>query len=634
MRPFPDISTYSDNGSSTMSTWLYHFWLFSFKTAKHWGRGPQVWTADILGIDKFGPGKLILDSSPATPATNPDTPMSVCRDDAINTISTRSSTSPTILCRWSIHYTELIEYEEIPSPPLQSPVHMDLDDESSWPSWPASHNQDFADTLSKGLENNDFTFVGSNNVPLAVNQVVRAVQKSPEEFDEEALGFAIMGRNIDLVFSILRKFWKTDYNIKSLYPFHLAAAYLDGSRSCCNMLDKITYWLPLSQHYVDDLGHTVLDQLMVTILKAHTACLPSVADSSLREDNRFEGEDVDICGRWDADSACVRELLAKGNPCIPYEWKHVFCHTSVQAICHAIGTLFGRYSHGMDSLSGLFISRCSNCGLKLQLLPLHTLLVVGFHLSRSGCRGETLFGILACLLSLLSVGAKPQSKADISLQALVGNEEGNDCDHKELDAAELAEGLAATLQATWSQEMATTWKVIICVLRQSRSEWRGETCSNVSERMDYFDSSTIDSEDEIDINENREGPPYLPIDCDCSDENGKVNYFGRQRSLATIWAAVRTELLTYRRRTEEDAWLSPHFDMESLADGLKAGGRVSIPLVENNMMKRFCKCGRFIKELPDCTLADDACAYYFSNLDDWGRTTFIASPEYRRDEWC
>lgn len=632
MRPFPDISTYSDNGSSTMSTWLYHFWLFSFKTAKHWGHGPQEWTADILGIDKFGPGKLILDSSPTTPATNPDTPMSISRNDHVNIIATGSSTSPIMLCRWSIHYIERIRYERIPSPPLQSPVYMDLDNEASWPSWPASHNLDLADTLSKGLEKNGFTFVGANDVPLAVNQVVRAVQKSPEELDEEALGFSIMSRNIDSVSDILEKLYDTKYKIKSLHPFHLAAAYLDGSRSCCNILNELMQYLPLAQHYVNDLGHTVLDQLMVTILKAHTACLPSVADSSLREDKRFEGEDVDICGRWDADSACVRELLAKGNPGIPYEWKHVFCHTSVQAICHSIGTLFGYYPHGIERPSGLFISRCSHCGLKLQLQPLHTLLVVGFHLSRSGWRDETLFGILACLLCLLSVGAKPHSKANISLQVLVGNDEGKDCSHKELDAAELAEDLSATLQATWSHEMATTWKVIIYILRKSRSEWTGESCSNLSKPTDYFDSSTIISEDETDANEIREGPLYLPTDCDCSVRNGKVNYFGRQRSLATIWAAVRTEFLTYRRLTEEDAWLSPYFNMESLADGLEAGGRVSILLVENNMMKCFCKCGRFIEELPDCTRADDACAYYFSNLDDWGRTTFIASPTLRRDQ--
>ena len=629
MRSFSSISTYTNNNCSTISTWLYHFWLFSFKTAKHWGHGPREWTDEILGIDKFGPGKLILESSPTTPATDPNTPMSISQDDATNNNATGTSTSPTLLCRWSIHYVQRINYERIPSPTLQSSVHMDLDDEASWPSWPASHKPDFADTLSKGLEKRSYTAVGSDDVPIAMSQLVQAAQRSPEELREEALGFSIMGRNLGAVSDILEKLQDKNYKIDSLYPFHLAVAYLDGSRSCCNILDELMMSLPLAQYYVNDLGYTVLDQLMINILKAHTSCLPSVVDVSLRKDKRFEGEDVDICGRWDADSACVRELLAKGNPCIPFEWKHAFCHTSVQAICHSIETLFGPL-HGPDinTSSGLFIRRCSYCGLKLQLLPVHALLVVGFHLSRSGCRGETLFGILACLLCLLSVGAKPQRKANVCLHVLVGSEAGGDCDHEELDAVELSEGLAATLQASCSQEMAATWKVITFILKQSRSEWTGEKRPNVSEPMDeYFDTSTIDGEEESDTDESEESPPCLPTKCDCDFAR---NYFGGQRSLATIWAAVKTELLTYRRLTEEDAWLSPYFNMRSLADGLENGGRVTIPLVEINMMKPFCRCGKFDGELPGCTLVDEACAWYFSNLEDWSRTTFITAPE---DRW-
>ena len=179
--------------------------------------------------------------------------------------------------------------------------------------------------------------------------------------------------------------------------------------------------------------------------------------------------------------------------------------------------------------------------------------------------------------------------------------------------------------------MATTWKVIIYILRQSRSELTVENCLNISERMDDFDSSTIDGEKGSDNNEDGENPPYLPFECDTCSWSPAKNYFGGQRSLATIWAAVKTELLTYRRLTEEDAWLSPHFDMDSLAEGLEAGGKATIPLVKKKMMKCFCKCGRFQDEHPECTRTDEACAYYFSNLDDWDRTTFIMSPTHRWD---
>ena len=30
-----------------MSTWLYQFWFFPFKTVKHWGRGPRGWTESL-----------------------------------------------------------------------------------------------------------------------------------------------------------------------------------------------------------------------------------------------------------------------------------------------------------------------------------------------------------------------------------------------------------------------------------------------------------------------------------------------------------------------------------------------------------------------------------------------------------
>ena len=53
--------------------------------------------------------------------------------------------------------------------------------------------------------------------------------------------------------------------------------------------------------------------------------------------------------------------------------------------------------------------------------------MVAFHLSVSGCPGESLFGILACLIYLLGLGANPCLRADISLAVLVGAEEPTDC---------------------------------------------------------------------------------------------------------------------------------------------------------------------------------------------------------------
>ena len=59
-----------------MSTWMYQVWLFSFKTAKNWGRGPQNWTADILGLGVYQQRTTISNSLPSTPSGSVATPAS------------------------------------------------------------------------------------------------------------------------------------------------------------------------------------------------------------------------------------------------------------------------------------------------------------------------------------------------------------------------------------------------------------------------------------------------------------------------------------------------------------------------------------------------------------------------------
>lgn len=132
----------------------------------------------------------------------------------------------------------------------------------------------------------------------------------------------------------------------------------------------------------------------------------------------------------------------------------------------------------IDTPSGLFMRRCSHCGLKLQLLSLHTLVLVGLHLSRSGCKNKTLFDILACLLCLLSYGANPTLTANISLQALLGNEEVDECSHQELDPAEPAEKVLTSLKTMLSQELSIGWQVICNVIRRSQSDGESDPPSH------------------------------------------------------------------------------------------------------------------------------------------------------------
>ncbi|KAL6712976.1 hypothetical protein ACLMJK_009531 [Lecanora helva] len=619
----------------TLSTWMYQFWFFCFKTAKHWGRGPHDWTADLLNFNKFIQQNLISYSSPAAPGqdanipTSGSSPIGFYMPDSMNRTAIQE---PSQLCRWSIHYKPP-KYESIPSPPLQSET-FDLDDETNWPAWSDSQDSDeYVGKLSKNLETNDFSTIGAKDLPIATNQVVKAANRSPDELHLEALGFAIMSGNLELLEAQLENIHINNIDVSGLHPFHLAITYLNGAKECCNVFDSLDKSFSVHKGFVNDLGHTLLDQSMITILKSHTSCLPSLVDPAFKKEKGFEAENIDICGRWDADSDCVRRLMADGITSIPFEWKHVFCHTSAQAICHCIWMIFGLDGNPyINRLSGLFVRRCSECGLKLELFPLHTLVLIPFHLAQSGCKGETLFGVLACLLCLMRYGANPLLKANISVQALFGNEDTETCSHEELDPIQLTAKLPVGVAAAWSPELNIGWQVFCNVLRHSRARLKVKSSFDGAESVgadgnDVFDAFVNYTEDNMDINNDEAQEIYdnhAIRYCNGHDQG----YFGHSEILAALWAAVQVELLTYRRLRVGDSWISEKFDMKALNDGLIGRRSLVIPFTEERLMKPICSCGEFDDDFTGCYRLEDAVTEPFSNLDDWHRSNYIECSAY------
>jgi hypothetical protein len=140
-----------------------------------------------------------------------------------------------------------------------------------------------------------------------VSAVVKAVKSSPNALLEEAIGFSIMGRNASLLYDLLQKAKDTNLVSSNLNPFHLATSYLDGSKTCCLILNILFNEAPvewrqdLRKHNSNDLGHTLLDTLMITILRNHTFVSPGTVDNTLKRRHIFPGQEADICGRWDAD---------------------------------------------------------------------------------------------------------------------------------------------------------------------------------------------------------------------------------------------------------------------------------------------------------------------------------------------
>ncbi len=553
---------------------------------------------------------------------------------------------PIPLCRWSIH-TKTVSYERIPSPPPLVLENVDPNDEKTWTLWPDNGSiEHVVDTLQDALESNDFSNIDVKDLPISATQVIKAAKRSPETLLEEAFGFSIMARNLDLIYDTLEYTDLGRFANGGLYPLHLAASYLDGGKTCCSVFSMIVTGMPTGEAsvrklYTNHLNHTVLDNLMMAILKAHTSCLPSVVDDAFKKEPRFAGEEVDICGRWDADSRCIRALLANSIPTIPLEWKHMFCHTSVQVICHCIGELFGpRWSPDINSPSGIFTKRCPNetCGLKLQLMPLHTLVVTAVNLASQGRSGETLFGMLACLLCLLKNGANPFLTAPVSLDSLLGTEDGHHCTHEELDPLELARKVPDHIIRGWSHEVNTGWQLFCYVLMLSQSEWRPKprqreksTSDSHNEFSDFVQDSTS-VEDAMSI-----------VDSDTDDESAELLFptvcghedscwFGHNRNLSTLWAAVQTEFVTYRQVEEGDPWISCNFNMDSLLESLTSGRELSIKLVQEDMMRGYCECGEFYDADSVCARSEDVSRVHFANLEDWSRSTFLEIP-VDRDVW-
>ena len=600
-----------------MSTWLYQFWSYGFKAAKCWGYGPREWDAKSLRLDAF------KGLSPTPPANTPRADIGSVYDQPPRTSLRANNMSsildtipkPSPLCRWSIHYHSDIQYERCPSRNPTPELDPDPLDEESWKPWPESWKElPYQKRLLNNLESNDFSNIKSGTLPMAVPHIVKAFEKSGNELLEEAIGFSIIARNLELFYNLIDKWRSTSKSerteamdkIRKLNPLHLATTYLDGSKACCTMVNALLSTdleLNFRASSVNSLGHTVFDNLLIAILKAHTSITPGAVDDALRDERRFPGEEVDICGRWDADSDCVRALYSAGTPCIPLTWKHKFCHTSAQTIYHCIEILCD-YNIGARDVtiveipSGLFLKHCRSCGLKMRLGSLHSTVLTAFGLAQYGAKDEDLFGMLAVLLAMLRNGADSSERANVSVPALFEEVEsdwsnGTECDHEELSPAELASRVPLCVREKWSKDTRVGWEIFCSILQRSEHGWK--------------------------INE-------LPITLEgtCrNDGNYCADFFGTDRSLALLCGAVQVELLTYRRLQDGDPWVSSNFDMCALRDGFLNGGHVSVGLVENDMMNEVCDCGRFEARYPICPQAQKVTRYYFSNLEDWSRSTFI-----------
>jgi hypothetical protein len=581
-----------------MSDWLYQYWFFCFKTTKYWGEGPTAWTSELLEFDRF---------SSRTQRNITETSQELLQDDGEDS---NSSHSPTDLCRWYVHIRDWKGLRKIKR--------------GDWPRWSKNQRQPELPTrLRNALEHNDFSPTRAADLPVAIPVIAKAAERAPNELLLDSLGFSIMSRRRDQVDRIIAKMKRNNISYIRLYPLHMAAAYLDGYESCCGIFSLLVGDLrgaQLSKAFVNDLGHTVWDSFMISILKSHSSAKPFIVDQTWKDAGRFPGEEVDVCGRWDADSPALRYLLASGISSTPFAWKHKFCHTSIQATCHCIIAMHKLTANSIvyEAPSGLYIRWCLHCGVKLQLDTLHSLVMTAYHLANNSCQYEDLFGVLACLLCFIACNEDPKKVSSVSVVALMETDtlEG-ECEHEELTAAGLAEKISLYPSVcTWNTTVQSGWAVFCGVLRLCEdAHAQAHTTMDIDPRYDRFytpdndsESKVEDVEDDIDIllrfdkvygSRNRNRSIYY-----CPSHFKIVpGSFRARPDLASLWATIQAEILIHRRLNESMSWISAKFSMAILRDQIAKKLPLSVAYLDEALIKPHCPCGRFEGE-PLAILSD------------------------------
>ncbi|KAF4341644.1 hypothetical protein FBEOM_4381 [Fusarium beomiforme] len=599
--------------------YFHELYLHGYTTAKNWGSTPSIIPivspsmTTPVGWNSNSPWTLYLNSPPGPTIQEGSQGFSIVN-------------APTQLCRWAIHVPD-ISYTPAPDDDIDAAI-------------PAAA---FQDSIHDSIVSGNFATVQADSLPFSHEKIIQCLSDNPAALKMDSFKLAIMSGNHELLYSLLGSESREIRNeLRSQFPFHLAASFISGGGSCCSILGELLYLgaPALPKYNIDDLGHTILDNLMVSIMRSHTRIHPDIVSYGFNSLSRFPGEEKDICGRWDADSPEIRQLFAQGYARIPSRWKHPFCHSSVQAICHAIITLFGsKYSPNVDTLSGLFTRRCTECGLELKLGPLHVLVVTAFYLAQSGMAGETLFGPLAILVCLISVGADISLRVNISVDDLLQVSETGTCRHRSMTASELAAEVPHSLILNWSPDCQVGWACLLQTLSKAQEVdcqvgWACplQTLSKAQEVDEQDEYTSNDSErgwDEESGSEECNESSHCELEGERIGSHDLTNIKCTGPTIGLLWATIQTELLTYRKLEENDPWISANFSMRALQEWLEnRTDNFEIPLVQQQMMNPHSDCGWFgDSDVCFWAVAEDACKERFMNMDDYRRSSFSQVPD-------
>lgn len=173
-------------------------------------------------------------------------------------------------------------YEALPDdrPQVSHDEPYDIEDDTTWQAWPDDLKRPtLQEAMAATLASGSFTEISPQELPMSASVISQAAQSSPEQLEADAFAFAIMAGNLEK----LHEFFDIDGEgpelAHTVQPFHLAASFMDASRSCCRILSTLIDILhgqsSIGVGNVDKNGLTVLDILMVNILRSHSNVTPN-----------------------------------------------------------------------------------------------------------------------------------------------------------------------------------------------------------------------------------------------------------------------------------------------------------------------------------------------------------------------
>jgi len=619
---------------------MHEFWYFGFLTAKHWGTSRNTWTSSDLASYT-----QVIESAAPSPQHQGQQESTLAAPSPQPTVGPSSGpreSRPQQLCNWSIHVSSADwEYTNFPTQVGQNePV-----------------GQSIEGRLQEALQSNSFSSIAESDLPVSVKRISDIVSGSPTEVFQQGLRFAIMSRNIELVTEMVERAIDDDYDVSVVNPLHLALTFLDGSRSCCQIFRTIIcHRLDLGLR-TDDLGpfgFSMFDTLMVHILRNHTAVSPGILNGDFANAKNFGGEEVDSCGRWDADSREYRYLVQKGSD-IPSSWKHKFCNTSIQVVCHCMREL-SRVSVNFE-IGSLFLRRCFTCGLKMTLPPAHLVVLTAWYVTKYGVDEEDLFGMICVLLCLASSvpprRAKPEHllfrKAHVDV-AMFGHEPSdslNVCAHEYLWASELARKLSTAFEARRRPVVEKGWFVFCRILEQIEAQYLWAELG-IAPSGYALDQGGSDSHSDDSISDDSDSDLLYEVfyrklqDWDGSVRQYKTTCghldadvgrsFGRNLMLGHLWAVCQAELLTYRRRQLGSSWTSEYVNIDIIEQFLNSKDPNTLPMVSQGSLRNYCRCGIYYGVWHFlCPRQEDACGGHFSNLNDRERSAYLDDAWFEDD---